>query len=34
MKDLIRKILKEAEEFDWIPQDIFRTEDSIVSYLE
>jgi len=22
------------EEFDWIPQDIFRTEDSIVSYLE
>jgi hypothetical protein len=35
MKDLIRKILKEEfDNFDWVPQDIFRTEDSIVSYLE
>jgi len=31
---LKKTMLREAEEFDWVPKDIFRTEDSIISYLE
>lgn len=29
-----KTMLREVEEFDWVPKDIFRTEDSIISYLE